>query len=231
MQSFTVYNSTNYTEKIVDLQPGQYIDYYVTFKRSGTRTVQTFGMKDTLLELYSADGTLLLGEMDTDDNGYESNAFFKYYFQANTVYKIRVMFYSSEDAGTVKMGIIPVTSFETYYDISNRKDNTTGVTGSFTRYYARAFTFEYTETNTYTFTLTSEADAYLYIIDPRSTKPTGDAWLSLPTEDSIYNDDYEDGSDSRITKYFDANVPYLVIITTYDPSLETSVGTFNLDIE
>lgn len=92
-------------------------------------------------------------------------------------------------------------------------------------------TFEYSTADAYTFSVTSDINSYLYIIDPRSTEPIK---ISKPVtiyEDSLYNDNYGGSQNSQITKWFDAYVPYLVIVSAYDPSSSDSVGEFYLYIE
>ena len=74
--------------------------------------------------------------------------------------------------------------------------------------------------------VTSEVDTYLYIIDPRSTELIKNANTSSSGEDCLYNDDYNGSLNSKITKTFDSNVPYLVIVSAYHPSLSSSVGEF-----
>ena len=56
----------------------------------------------------------------------------------------------------------------------------------------------------------------MYIIDPRSVDiatPNGNA--------SIYDDNSAGNNQATITKTFDANVPYMLIVCLEDPSSET----------
>ena len=77
-------------------------------------------------------------------------------------------------------------------------------------YYSKAITFTPPESGNYTFELTGELDTYIYIIDPRST------------EMLEFGVDYDDNSgvddNAKLTISLDANVPYLVVYSTYDPS-------------
>lgn len=83
--------------------------------------------------------------------------------------------------------------------------------------------------------VSSEVDTYLYIIDPRSAEPMRVASTTSPDTTKglpcLYNDDHDGLRDSQITKTFDANVPYLVIVSAFNPSASTSVGEFYLDVE
>ncbi len=78
----------------------------------------------------------------------------------------------------------------------------------------------------------SEVDTYLYIIDPRSTDVIRSASIDSPDStkgyNNLYNDDIDGANDrdSQITKTFEAGVPYLVMVSAYNPSLSSSVGSF-----
>ena len=61
----------------------------------------------------------------------------------------------------------------------------------------------------YTFETTGDYDTYLYVIDPRSHEKL------VANED--YNDDGGEGTNALLTIDLDANVPYLVIISPYNP--------------
>lgn len=198
---------------------------------SGNIVIQTFGECDTILELYSPDGSLLLGADDTDDNGYDLNAFLSYNFNANTEYIIRIRLYEDQSDSLTKLAVIPTYEYESYYDIYDLYDYTRGLTWSFAQNNVKVMTYEYSAADEYTFTVTSEVDTYLYIIDPRSTELIKSAATSSVYEDSLYNDDFGGTNDSQITKYFDEFVTYLVIVAAYNPSLSTSVGEFYLDVE
>jgi len=51
------------------------------------------------------------------------------------------------------------------------------------------------------------------VIDPRST---------VPLSQKDYNDDYDDGEyNARITNELEANVPYYIVYSLFNPSYET----------
>jgi len=62
------------------------------------------------------------------------------------------------------------------------------------------------------YTITTEAlfDSYLYLLDPRSAEPM--------ERDIGFNDDYNGTHNSSISRILEANIPYLVIYTKYNPS-------------
>ena len=56
----------------------------------------------------------------------------------------------------------------------------------------------------------------MYIIDPRST-----ARVSATGSASVCDDNSAGNNQATITKTFDANVPYMLIVCLKDPSSET----------
>ena len=212
-----------YTERVIALQKNCYKDYYVSFSSEGYKVIQTFGLKDTIIEVYSDDGSLLKSQDDTDDEGYSLNAFTQIYLNANTTYKIRVKFYDSNKSGVTKLAMFPaifnknenVDSISCYEDIYNITftDYTLYDYGS--QYYTHMATFTPTESGSYTITLDSIFDNYLYIIDPRSS--------SILVRDTDYNDDAfldedEEDLNASITRNLQNSIPYLMIYSPYDPS-------------
>lgn len=152
-------------------------------------------------------------------------------FSANTEYVVRVKFYSSSTSGITKLSIIPTYTYATYKDIYSLTDYTMGLTWSFVQNNVKVMTYKYSVTQDLTMNVTSEVDTYLYIIDPRSTELIKAASTSTVGDDNLYNDDYGGTRNSKITKTFDANVPYLVIVSAYNPSSSTSVGEFYVDFD
>lgn len=213
-----MYSSTRYLERQITLAAGQYYEITVTFDTAGSKIIQTFGALDTVIELYSSNGTLLKGISDTDDNGYGRNAFLRYHTSANTTYKIRVRFYSSNTNGTTKLAIAPAymvknsaaDSITTYDDIYNINTYTGFTLYDYgTQYYTHMVTYTPPSSGSYTISLESEFDNYLYVFDPRSSE------LMKPGID--YNDD-SNGHNASITRDLEAGVPYLIITCQYDPS-------------
>lgn len=226
--------STNrYTERSMNIPTNSYKEYIVTFTTSGNRVVQTFGANtlthDGFLEIYDANGTRL--DYD-DDSGYERNALISYNFSANTEYRIRVKFCStSTQSGNIRLAIIPTSSYDTYESIYSLADYTLGLTWSFTQNNVKLLTYKYSSNQELTMRVTSEVDTYLYIIDPSSSDLIVQAsGTSTKGINSLYNDDYN-GLGSQITKTFKSNIPYLVIVSAYNPSSSTSVGEFYVDFE
>lgn len=73
----------------------------------------------------------------------------------------------------------------------------------------------FTPPNSGTYIIETEAlfDSYLYVIDPRLA--------SSLIANIDYNDDISSSNrNAKITKKLDANVPYLIIYTKYNPSTE-----------
>ena len=84
--------------------------------------------------------------------------------------------------------------------------------------------------------VSSDLDTFLYIIDPRSTDMVFPALTVLPDLTKwlacLYNDNINGNTNtnSQIKKTFAADVPYLVIVSAYDPSLSTSTGSYYLSV-
>lgn len=228
----TIPGGSRYTEKVVNLGAGGYKEYVVSFAVGGNRVIQTFGAnnasQDGYLELYDINGTKLAYN---DDSGYERNALLSYNFSANTPYVIRVKYYYSSNYGDIKLAIIPTYSYSSYEDFYYLEDYTRGLTWSFQQNNVKVMTYQFSSTLLRIMRVTSEVDTYLYIIDPRSAAPCVRALPdTLNTDPSLYNDDY-DGLNSKIIRRFDENVPYLVIVSAFNPSLSSSVGEFYVDFE
>jgi hypothetical protein len=234
--------STIYTERTMTISSDVgYKDFIVTFKNTGNRVVQTFGANtmshDGFLELFDMEGNLL--DL-SDDDGYECNALISYNFQANVSYRIRVRFCLSSQSGDIRLGIVPTYSYGDYNDIYSLTDYTRGLSWSFAQNNVKMITYKYSTTRELTMTVTSEADTYLYIIDPSSTEEYYEVWADDETMTSNYpsmaNDDYynEDGEyvyNSRLKKNFNAGIPYLVLVSAYDPSSTESTGSFRIEVE
>lgn len=214
-----MYSSTRYLEKQITLTARQYYEIAVTFDTAGSKIIQTFGMKDTVIEIYSESGTLLVDRNTTDDQGYRLNAFIRYYTNANTTYRIRVKLLSSSEYGTTKLAIAPaymvwnggLNSITTYNDIYSITSSTNYTLYDYgTRYYTHMVTYTPPSSGAYTISLESEFDNFLYVIDPRS--------YELIRSGIDYNDD-SNGLNASITRNLEAGVPYLIITCQYDPSL------------
>lgn len=239
----SVSSRTVYTERTMTISPDVgYKDFIVTFKNTGNRVVQTFGANtlyhDGYLELFDMEGNLL---DYSDDDGYERNALISYNFQADVSYRIRVRFcITSTQSGDIRLGIVPTYSYDNYDNIYSLTDYTRRLTWSFAQNNVKMLTYNYTTTRELTMTVTSDADTYLFIIDPSSTEEYYEVWADDETITSNYsslaNDDYynEGGEyvyNSKLKKTFNAGIPYLVLVSAYDPSSAESTGSFYIDFE
>lgn len=223
--------TTRYSEKTITLTPGSYYDLYVTFGTTGSKLIQTFGTKDTTIELYSASGTLLVDSSETDDDGYSLNAFVRYYTYADTQYIIRVRMWDASNYGTTKIAITPAMgarvsdadTIECYEDIRTFDERTSLTWLSYSQLnYTRVITFEVVETGSYTFEITSEFDTYLYVIDPRSPNE-----LIRYTD---FDDDSGEGLNSKLTRTLESGIPYLIIYSGYNIENENHTGDITLTI-
>lgn len=224
----SISSGNRYTEKVIKLDKGGYYDYTVTFGSAGYKLIQTFGTNDTKIEIYSSSGTLLASD---DDGGYGSNALKKYYFSANTKYKIRVKFYNVSKYGMTKLAITPAygalnsgcSDLKKYEDIFAMTNCTKCAWTTYMyKNCTRVMTFTPPSTGKYTFTIASSFDSYIYVIDPRSS--------SALSSSMNYNDDSGEGSNPLLTTTLTANVPYLIIYSAYNPSTLTATMRLTLNI-
>lgn len=224
-ESFTFTKTTRYIEKITSLSPGNYVDYYVTFYKAGhyDKLIQTFGPRDTTISIYDASGSRVAYN---DDAGYGLNALIFFKPVDGVQYKIRVKFYSSSVAGDVKLVIFPAasmngiepTTYENLLPIS--MPNT--LSGNMVYGTAIGYRITPPTTGTYMFETVSvgdpRLDMYLYIIDPRSTAPS-------------YQDDDSGGNlQAKLSVEMEAGIPYLMIITRYNPTADWDGGWYHLHI-
>lgn len=217
-----------YLERPVYLGAGECAEFTVTFPSSGSKLFQTFGTKDTKIELYSSSGNLL--ESD-DDDGYRLNALLRYYVTKDVEYTIRVYFYSSSNAGDTKLTITPAFgALNSDVDVLETYENIYSVT-SYTGFtwltfaqpnYTRVITFTPPSSGSYTFTIESEFDTYIYVIDPRSSE--------LVKFNVNYNDDGGEGMNPLLTTALEANVPYLIIYSAYNPNSLTETQSLTVQI-
>ncbi|MBR2025148.1 MAG: hypothetical protein IKA02_05010, partial [Clostridia bacterium] len=217
--NLTITKTNRLTEFVVKLSNGKYCDFYVTFETGGDKLIQTFGAKDTVIEVYSSDGTLLKSGTETDDNGYSTNALVVYEMLANVQYKIRVRFYHSTTKGDTKLAIMTCnsdlsgTSTLTQYENITNVNNLAGFSYSTfleNRGYVAAVTFKPTESGMYKFEIQSNYDTYIYVIDPRSNEK-----LVVNVD---FNDDGGEGLNPLLIKHLDANVSYMVVYSMYNPN-------------
>ena len=223
--SISIASSQRYTERVIKLDQGGVFTYTVRFATAGNKLIQTFGTKDTKIEICSSSGTVLASN---DDGGYGTNALKYFYFKSNTTYVIKVKFYSSYTYGTTKLAITPTngafsaSTLTSYEGISS----VTGKTSLSNLMYAypnctRVMTFTPSSSGSYTFKTESAIDMYIYVIDPR---------LSTAITSASYNDDSGEGLNPLLTKTLTAGVPYLVIYCPYNPNALSSMQRLTLII-
>ena len=224
-QSFSVSAINRYTEKIVTLQPRQYIDYTVTFETGGPKLIQTFGPKDAELYLYDSDYNLL---SEDDDDGYSLNALISTSVTANTPYIIRVKFHSDNNSGEIKLSIVPTyhhDNFESAY--GPYKITTVNWSLSTDRVALFRYRFDNSENITFTMSSSTNTDTYLYLIDPESTSAITRYNGSNYSADNLYDDDSGGSLQAQLTKSVQANKVYLAIISFYNP--HTMSGSFSIN--
>ena len=187
--------------------------------------VQTFGNQNTVLELYSSDGTLLLEKSDTDDDGYSQNALFTYFFTADLEYIIRVRFYSSSTYGTIKLAIVPSYHYDNY-EATYGPYSLTTVSWSLDNNKVALFRYKFNTAGNVTFTMSSTTDTFIYVIDPTSTSLIVKYSGNNQSDINLYDDDSGGNTQAQITKTVQANKEYLVIISFYNPS--TMSGDFSI---
>lgn len=213
--SISLSGRSRYTERIMNLQPSQSIDYQLSFSVDGNQVIQTFGTKDSRLYLYDSNGTQLAYD---DDSGYSRNALINYVFKHDSTYTLRVKFYSANEAGKLKLAIVPQTgSYASYEAFFQGPENWSSHSGSLKTYDSNIMRYYSSTSKSVTFTADCDFDSYLYIIDPRST----DAISSSFDASSVYNDDGAGNLQAKITKQLDGDVPYLVVLTAFNPSTQS----------
>lgn len=222
-ESISITNRARYTERTVNLLPGQYVDYTITFATAGSEVFQTFGPLDSHLSIYDSAGTLLASN---DDSGYSLNALISYNVQANVPYIVRVKFYNSSVSGAVKFAVMPSRlAYTNYEGIENIafEGGLSGHGGSRWLYLNRVNLYTITTDVQYTFNVHTETqtgdpriDTYLYLIDPTSTAPC------------ISNDDGGGNLQASIETQLRPNIPYLLILSAYD--ITTQEGRVFLSI-
>ncbi|MBR6768622.1 MAG: hypothetical protein IKM34_03950 [Clostridia bacterium] len=231
-QTLSLASNLRYYEKVENIGKGEYIDYHVTFATGGNKLIQTFGLKNTYLEIY--DGTTNAKLAEDNNSGVGLNAFISHSFTANKPYRIRLMYTTQPVSGETKFVIIPSTAYSTYANIPAYTNSTSDISGTYTQYQSNLISCKFTTEQTLTVHLQSNVDSYLYIINPRSTNPITQANNNSPdtTKDAegLYNDDYNGIYSSQITKTMLANKDYLIIACKYSPSSSAS-GSYTISFD
>lgn len=221
--TFNTYN--RFTERTISLEAGEYSDFYITFDGSTTydRVIQTFGNLDTTLTIYDEYDNQIAYN---DDSGYEKNAQIQLKQQNGKKYKVRVKFKDSSVSGTTKLVIfiarkhsgLEPSSFDNFLEIYGPTTIQTYMQegGSYVYKFIPSESRQYT---IYTEIADEEniQDMYLYLIDPRSTLST------------IYDDDGGlEESQARLRIDLEAGVPYLLIITCFNPDASGGPATIKI---
>ena len=202
-----------YHEEVFTLGAHEIKTFNVTFLQSGVRTLQTFGNKDTYLEIFDANGVKV---DDDDDGGYERNAFTSYYFAANVEYKVKVKFFNDSMVGEIKLLILPTNSYSNYEAIYNCSSGTLD--------YFSMLDLDESDMITYTNSITStktiytgntsgfvNENMYMYVIDPRHTRFID---ITLDEMPHVFDDNDGDYLHSKVNKRLCKGIPYLIIVRT-----------------
>ena len=232
--SFSSSLDKKYKEIQLTLAQDDYVYVRFKFPTSGYRTLQTFGDKDTTLQLFLNSGGYLQNGYG-DDEGFGSNALVSYYFEANVYYLALVQFYYSEDIGNIRLAFTPsnntnydsitkiqrTLNFLTYQYNNVLVETNPGCASLFTLAPAlsTSFTIETTKKDQY-------QDTILFFIDPRR----GDNHYSNNSDLASYtmNDDGGGNLQAKISlSERPTNVPFLIVASTYSSTL---AGRFNLKI-
>ena len=227
--TITLNSWDKYVERVVELQPGQYIDYSISFPTSGIKLIQTFGPNDTMIYLYDSNNMLLEVVEDVDDAGYQNNSLISHNVTANTQYIIRVKFCFEEHYGKIKLGIThayanttsgtEINDYDDIYVINECTEYTTVAEPNCTR----VVVFSPPSDGRYLIEIESGYDTFIYIIDPRSTELLK---FNIEYADYGYIDDEGNASeDPYIIPTLEAGVPYLIVYSVYNPSaLEETIN-------
>lgn len=214
-----------YVERIATIPQNGYTykDYYVTFSTSGNKLLQTFGSKDTAIELFDDEYTLLASD---DDSGYLSNALINYSATANKPYIVRVRYYNASTTGDTKLSISPIAydsdQYSDYDDIINYSNS--GITHMYaaTKNTVEIITFSPEAHDTYDLATryygATRVDTCVYLIDPNSTSTY------------YFNDDGGGNLQALLSVELYAARPYYIIISAYNITTITDEVLY-LDID
>ena len=188
--------------------------FNITFSRSGTKVLQTFGSVDTIMELYDNNNDIIT---EDDDSGSGTNSYILFYAQANVTYKVIIYLYDNMKYGATKLSITnsfndqipghgPMNTFSDIFDIIHENFNWYTYVGE---HYSSLLRIVPPTRGRYQLDAISEFDNYMYIIDPRS---------GFPIRNCDYNDDGGEDTNSRIVKDLNAGTNYLVVYSQYYPA-------------
>lgn len=210
-------NATPYAELKGSSAAGTWKSFYIYFKNPGNKIVQTFGPRNSKIELQDANGTILATD---NDSGFDNNALISFNSTANTLYKVRIRYNSFFTAGAFRLAIMAgpeISNYEGLTSISNsysQKENPMQYQAAIYRYYTDV-------TSVRTFSTSSaglDVDTQLFIVDPSSANLIGQ---------SDYNDNHASTYFSQISKNITTSDSYLIIASS--KTLAT-IKAFNLNI-
>lgn len=209
-----------YSEWQIGLKAGEHCDFHISFTVDGYHLIQTFGTMDTVMELYSSSGVLLVSQDASDDCGYESNALISYYFDDADIYILRIKARGTNStfAQYFKLSIVTTYRHDSY-ESAYGPYSTTSVGWSLGVTRVALFRYKFNQSGTVTFTMSSNdgMDTLLFIIDPSSNTLIQEYTGSNTSAPNLFDDDSGGNGQAQIKKQVVANKEYLAIIAFYDP--------------
>ncbi|MBE6536391.1 MAG: M4 family metallopeptidase [Ruminococcaceae bacterium] len=210
-----------YKELDIYLSQGQLAKINITFASQGTRVIQTFGTKDTLMYLKDENGNLLA---ITEDEGYEYNCFLSYDFEANTSYTLEVEFYLGYETGNLKMLIVSSFYYSSYEEISMGGEALNTLSGALIDNKSIMIRYKLPYTQTIEITIQAAFLVDIYIIDPTTTSDmvlqSYLQWIDVVDGEEIYK--------TSVTFTVSPNIPYLMVLCPNDPLNDS--GNFSLTL-
>lgn len=229
-------DDSRYFDATLYISKGQSVEYFLTFKYSGEKIIQTFGEIDTYLKIYDSSGKLVRSD---DDGGYgnECNAFIKLQAMADEQYRCVIEFVDITKSGYTKLAVAPLYNlggYDYYYNCEPLwlDDNKYSFTPSYGT--CGLFTFKAPYDGQYSFALAclrmqknDYKDTYLYVIDPSST----DELRTKADSPSDYEEDDNSNSllQAKVVKNLQKGKWYFVV-ASFKNSYVTSSNQININI-
>lgn len=200
--------------------------------------IQTFGTKDSQIEILDESYQRLVFVSSTNYNGYSLNAMAMYDFEAGQTYIIRVKLrYSNWDSGEFKVCITPamylvkggysqISSYESIWTVTNTTNYRLAT--SIKTKQTKVLTFTPSSSGTYVFESEGNYDTFIYVLNPQSFK-TFSPIDGSENEVDEFNDDDGSSLNAKVSIELKEGIPYLVIYSSYNIS-STSEGSIELHI-
>ena len=215
-----------YTEERIYIEQFQQYDYYLSFSSSGNHIIQTLGSINTVFELYSEEGVLLVSSTESDNAGYSNNAFISYNFDSSKNYILRVKLAVNMLMGNTKITIVSSQGYNGYNSIPGPFGcNTQSVILLDKKVVLLRYQFETANIVEFELSSVTSSDTYLYVIDPASSNLVVEYNGTNTAEENLQDDDSGVAYQAQINKLVTPGKEYLIIISKYDPS-----GTGNCTI-